>query len=271
MSISEDDCFLSFPIENSLYKETHGLRYRDQSRDTSLTNTRSKEMVRQPMFMYGQNTISEVQTAEDSGYLEDHNLSFADSPGCVRTSTPGSQWEVESHPDLATVMEENEASSFPEFQISAKSDETVGKKKSGNNGRLTVHILAFRGLILAVLLGACGFGFMLTFRSSKETLGRWKENGKYRAMEFARESIEGRLRGRIEIQNGSIFGQHESYEEKENMNVPESVLQKFEDELDYPDDPSNFRAAHPVVEDLDYPDDPYFRPVIPSKKRSQPY
>merc|ERR1719334_1819611 len=174
--------------------------------------------------MYGHKTISDVQTAEDSGYLEDHNLSFTDSPGCVRTST-GSQWEVDSQPDLVTAMEENEASSFPEFQTSAKPYNRVRKYESV---RLSLQLLAFRGLVLAVLLGACGFGLMLTFRSSKETLGRWKENGKYRAMEFARESIEGRLRGRIEIQNGSIFGQHESYEEKEYMNVPESVLQKFE-------------------------------------------
>jgi len=264
MSISEDDCFLSFPIENSLYKDTDGLRYRDRSSETSRTN-RSREMVSQPMFMYGQKTICEVQTAEDSGYLEDHNLSFTDSPGCVRTST-GSQWEVDSQPDLVTAMEENEASSFPEFQSSAKPDNRVRKQESG---RVDLHLLAFRGLVLAVLLGACGFGLMLTFRSSKETLGRWKENGKYRAMEFARESIEERLQKKMKIQNGSISGRRD--EEREFINVPASVLQKFEDELDYPDDPSNFRAALPEVEDLDYPDDPNFRPVIPSKKRSQPY
>merc|ERR1719228_1101808 len=201
--------------------------------------------------MYGQKTISEVQTAEDSGYLEDHNLSFTDSPGCVRTST-GSQWEVDSQPDLATAMEENEASSFPEFQTLAKPYNRVRKYE---RVRLSLQLLAFRGLVLAVLLGACGFGLMLTFRSSKETLGRWKENGKYRAMEFARESIEERLQRKIKIQ----MNQHPDYASpmrREFINIPESVLQKFEDELDYPDDPSNFRAALPEVEDLDYPDDP---------------
>ena len=90
-------------------------------------------------------------------------------------------------------------------------------------------------------------------------------------MEFARESIEERLQKKMKIQNGSISGRREPDEEREFINVPASVLQKFEDELDYPDDPSNFRAALPEVEDLDYPDDPNFRPVISSKKRSQPY
>jgi len=168
---------------------------------------------------------------EDSGF-HDNELSFGDSPqvdlkqpSLTTTSTPDNKIVSPNLGDKSTVSKkENKA--------------PVWDREDWN-----VHLLST--LILIVVLGACGFGLILTLRHLKDGEEQWSENGKYLSIKFARESIEEQARLQQIV---------ESIEEGVEYNSPldagaspsvEIVLDNLEDSVNYPNYSVNYSVNYP--------------------------
>jgi len=167
---------------------------------------------------------------EDSGF-HDHELSLGDSPqvdlkqpNLTTTSTPDNKIGSPHLGDNATVSKKKEA--------------TVSDREEWN-----VHLLST--FILIVVLGACGFGLLMTLRHLKDGEEQWPENGKYLSIKFARESIEEQARLQQIV---------ESIEEGVEYNSPldagaspsvEILLDNLEDSVNYP----NLRIVEKEAED----------------------